>query len=226
MGTHIFSKYHPGHDFGGRKVLNIGCGFAQYKRPNVINVDAFDICKPDVVWDLNKTPFPFKDASFDHIIANHIMEHLPNWWGAFNECARLLKPNGVLEIWVPGSGSDSVFGYRDHVVMINNCGFYGTFGTYRNGSNAWARDNARCDANRLKSVERKTRMIDRWWINRAPVWAKRWYAEHLRNVIVEDGYFFRKVTEAEYQEDQSAIEGAGADGHRDVPVREVSAAGL
>ncbi len=51
MGTHIYDKYRPDHDFGGKRVLNIGCGFAQFKRPNVVNVDAYDICKPDALHD-------------------------------------------------------------------------------------------------------------------------------------------------------------------------------
>lgn len=201
MGTQIYLKYPPGHKFKGKKVLNVGCGFAQFKAPNVINLDAYDICKPDVVWDLNKAPLPFEEDTFDHIIANHILEHLPNWWDCFNDFGRILKPNGTLEIWLPGSGSDSQLGYRDHVITINHCSFFGTFGTYRNGSNAWAEENSRCWANRLKSTQRKTQMITKWWVTWAPPSLKRWMCEHLRNVIVEDGYFFRKVTEAEHREE-------------------------
>lgn len=199
MSTSVFNKYPAGTDFGGKRVLNVGCGYAQYKFPNVVNVDAFDICKPDVVLDLNQTPYPFESESFDHVIANHIIEHLPNWWGAFNEFARVLKPNGVLEIWVPGGGSDAIRGFRDHVVEINGCSFYGIYGTYRAGGNAWADENALCHANRMKMTGLTTNMEKEWWIQKAPKSLKRWMWKHLRNVTIEDGYFFRKVTVAEHK---------------------------
>ena len=103
MGSSIYFKYPHYHTFGEKKVLNLGCGFAKFKSPNVTNVDAFDICKPDLVHDLNVMPLPFEDNSFDLILANHIFEHLPKWWDCFNECARVLKPCGRLEVYVPGS---------------------------------------------------------------------------------------------------------------------------
>ena len=201
MSTPIFDKYPRGSDFGGRRVLNLGCGFAQYKRPNVVNIDAFDICNPDVVHDLNKTPYPLEAGSFDLIIANHIVEHLPAWWSCLNECGRLLKPDGVLEIWVPGSGSDAIFGFRDHVAQICNQSFYGTFGTYRAGHNAWAAANLDHHASMLKLVAQTSRMENLWWMHYAPVSFRKWAWKHLRNVTLEDGYFFRKVSVAEHKKE-------------------------
>ena len=77
-------------------LLNLGCG--TYRRPEYVNVDAFAVCKPDVVWDLNETPYPWPDNSVDGIMMTHVLEHLENWWGAFTECARILKPGGTLVI--------------------------------------------------------------------------------------------------------------------------------
>lgn len=193
IGTHSYEKYPPNHTFGGAKTLNVGCGFSQYAAPNVVNLDAFDVCKPNVVHDLNKTPFPFEDDTFDFILANHVVEHIDRWWEAFNEMARILKPGGRIEIWVPGSGSDTVRGFRDHVHEINNCSFYGVFGTYRQGGNAWAVDQAMCHANRLVQLEVHCRLKKAWWLQRAPQWLKTWFSEHLRNVNIEMGYRFEKV---------------------------------
>ena len=202
MGTSIYAKYCPEHNFGGRKVLNIGCGFAQYKYPNVINVDAYNSCDPDIVWDLNKTPYPFLDNSFDLILANHILEHLPNWWGAFNECARVLREGGILELWVPGAGSDSIFGYRDHVNEINHCSFFGVIGTYRGRTNAWAIKNIRNHCNRLKIINKVTNLENKIWLKYAPNFLKNLASVHLRNIVLEDGYIFRKVTHTEYEKER------------------------
>lgn len=203
----VYNKYPAWSDFGGKRVLNVGCGFAQYKRPNVVNLDAYDSCRPDVVWDLNKTPYPFESGSFDLIIANHIMEHLPNWWGAVSECARLLKTGGILEIWVPGNGSDAVFGFRDHVAQVNGCGFYGTFGTYREAFNAWAVENTDGDATWLKMHNQTSVLEPRWWLGSwVPVSFKQWCWRHLRNVCIEDAYMLRKVSRSEWEAERREFE--------------------
>jgi len=207
MGTSLFEKYPKGHDFGGARVLNVGCGFVQFKLPNVVNVDAFDICNPDVVWDLNKTPFPFKDGEFDFVMCNHILEHLPNWWGAFNECARLTKVGGIVEVWVPHIGSDSALGYRDHVVGINNCSFYGTFGTYRPQGNAWSKANLLCPANNLLLMENNFRVENIPWLKHAPKCVKQFAVNHLRNVVNESGFIFRKLSDEQVKKEMEKYNG-------------------
>jgi SAM-dependent methyltransferase len=202
MGTHVYNKYQADFDFGGRKILNLGCGFAKFSAKNVVNLDAFDICKPDVVADLNK-PLPFEDETFDGIIANHVMEHVENFWGCFNEMARVTKTGGMIEIWVPGSGSDSIFGYRDHVREVNHCSFFGVHGTYRAGGNAWAADNAKCHANRLKQIGAQCALDGKVkWLWKIPNFMRQWCATHLRNVVVENGYFFEKITVEEQLREQ------------------------
>lgn len=206
MGTHIYQKYHPASNFDGLKVLNVGCGFAQFKAPNVVNLDAFDICKPNVVHDLNK-PLPFADETFDIIIANHIMEHVENFWGCFNELARVVKVGGKIEIWVPGSGSDSIRGYRDHVREVNHCSFFGVFGTYRAGGNAWAAENAKCPANRLKQIGAQASLDGKIsWLWYIPGFVREWCSKHLRNVIVENGYFFQKISMEEHQKEMEKFD--------------------
>jgi SAM-dependent methyltransferase len=48
------------------------------------------------------------DASFDRVIAIHVLEHLPNLPPALDEVRRLLKPGGHFEIVIPCEGG---FGY-------------------------------------------------------------------------------------------------------------------
>lgn len=40
--------------------------------------------------------------SFDYILCNHVIEHVPNDNAAFKECARILKENGKAFITIPG----------------------------------------------------------------------------------------------------------------------------
>jgi len=51
--------------------------------------------------DLNNYPYPFEDNSFDFILFSHVLEHLYSPILALNECYRILKPNGILLLWVP-----------------------------------------------------------------------------------------------------------------------------
>lgn len=194
MGTSIFNKFPKNSTFEGIKVLNLGCGMGKYESPNVTNVDAYDVCNPNVTWNLEKTPLPFKDESYDLILANHIFEHLHNWWNCFEECARLLKSNGQIVVYVPSFGGDSGQGYRDHVSVINNFSFFGINGTIPD-TNAWAETNKISAVNRLALFHMERSYFDYWWIRWSPRRLRHWMGEHLRNVVSENGFFFVKMPE-------------------------------
>jgi len=190
-----YQKYPSSHKFGGKKVLNVGCGNSVYRHPNVINLDAYGGSGVDLVHDLNK-PLPFEDSSFDYIIANHILEHIDNWWDCFKELARVVKVGGIIEVWVPGDGGSSQLGYRDHRHIINQCSFVGIRGTHRNQANAWEKQDAANNGfvrDLIVEGSVRTRAIDFWWTQFVPdVWLL-WATEHLRNVIAEVGWFFKKL---------------------------------
>jgi SAM-dependent methyltransferase len=79
--------------------LNLGCGM--FKKKGFVNVDFVSACKPDVLHNLNKIPYPFEDNSFSYIEANHLLEHLSSPMEVMQELRRILKPNGKLIIRVP-----------------------------------------------------------------------------------------------------------------------------
>lgn len=63
------------------------------------------VVRPHVqyVHDIRKFPYPFMDNSFDLVYMSHILEHIP-WFqtdSCLKEIKRILKPGGVVEIWVP-----------------------------------------------------------------------------------------------------------------------------
>lgn len=195
MGTTLFFKYRPDETFGGKKVLNLGCGSVQFKIPNVTNVDAYASCNPDIVHNLEVTPLPFEDKSFDLIIANHVFEHVNNWWECFEECARVCKVGGYIELWYPGSGSDSQLGYRDHVKIINQYSFFGIGDLQRPGSNAWASNQLGRNTSKLRVIRRTVVPSNKKLFRVIPRWLQTWIIDHLRNVTIEEGTLFQRVEE-------------------------------
>jgi len=168
-------------------VLILGCGIE--KMPNAINVDLYG--EPDVIWDLNQTPLPFEDNSMEAIYASHVMEHLPGWWACFVDCARILRPGGLLYIHVPHISSDTMVTYRDHVSVIARESFVG-IQNHGMSNNAWAKTVHQTVP--LVLMEHRIVPFDRFaWLLKVP-WLLKFCARHLRNFIWESQFIFRKET--------------------------------
>lgn len=81
------------------KVLDFGC--SSNKTDGAIGVDIDIGNHPDVVFDLNKFPYPLKDSCIDRVYAKHILEHLGDLYGIFREVHRVLTKEGDFIIEVP-----------------------------------------------------------------------------------------------------------------------------
>jgi predicted SAM-dependent methyltransferase len=95
--------------------------------------DLFDR-SADIKADIQNTPFA--DETWDLIICNHVLEHVPNYKNALIELRRILKINGKLELTVPTDRSFEkvyedltitskeerikAFGQYDHVRIFGN----------------------------------------------------------------------------------------------------------
>ena len=83
--------------------VNIGCGFN--KLDGYLNVDHFPECTPDILWDLENTPWPFDDGTVDELVAHHVLEHLGQDTTVFSEILkelyRVMCPDGLVHITVP-----------------------------------------------------------------------------------------------------------------------------
>jgi len=79
--------------------LHLGCG-NDYKR-GYINVDASGEVKPDKIWDLEKTPLPFKKDSADEVLANHVFEHINNFISLMHDLHRICRKNAIIKIRTP-----------------------------------------------------------------------------------------------------------------------------
>ncbi len=81
-------------------ILSVGCGL-KAPQNNLVRLDISSAVNPDVVWDLEKTPYPFDDSSFSEIQCLDVIEHLGNIPNALEEFHRILKRDGVLKITTP-----------------------------------------------------------------------------------------------------------------------------
>lgn len=91
----------PSDAAGGRKKppdgINLGCGDDHLA--GLLNVDYEPAVDPDVVCDLNETPWPWDDGQFTLIVARHVLEHLdPVPW---DELARIAAPGATVVITYP-----------------------------------------------------------------------------------------------------------------------------
>lgn len=120
--AHSKSRYaFAGQFAAGKRVLDIGCGAGVGTREllragaaDVIGVEvrpeALELARasdPRGRWDaylehdLNHTPLPFDDASFDLIVALEVLEHVEQQPALIAEIRRLLAPDGLALISVP-----------------------------------------------------------------------------------------------------------------------------
>jgi predicted SAM-dependent methyltransferase len=100
--------------------LNMGCG--HNKMPDYVNVDLFPEAEPDVLWDLEVTPWPWDDNSVDKVVFNHCLEHMGQdtrvFLGMMKELYRVCKDGAEIQINVPHPRCDEFIGDPTHVRII------------------------------------------------------------------------------------------------------------
>jgi ubiquinone/menaquinone biosynthesis C-methylase UbiE len=104
--------------------LNLGCG--KDIRKDFLNVDSVKYPGVDKRFDLNKTPWPLEDNSFEFVMCYHILEHLPDFHKTVMEIHRVCKPGAIIEIRAPYFLSTKYFGDPDHKIPFS----YRTFDNY------------------------------------------------------------------------------------------------
>lgn len=102
-------------------------------RGRVDTLDSNPDCQPDIVWDLNVTPwcrvshegaYPLVGESYDEIHAYEVLEHLGRqgdaaaFFATFTEIWRLLKPGGFLCGTCPSRYSEWLWGDPGHTRAI------------------------------------------------------------------------------------------------------------
>lgn len=79
--------------------LNLGCG--NHFHPAWTNADLHG--RPGVVQHDLRGALPFANGSFEAVYHSHVLEHLPHAEapGFLRECARVLRPGGIIRVAVP-----------------------------------------------------------------------------------------------------------------------------
>ena len=102
--------------------LNLGCGMNLL--PGFINVDKFG--SPDIQHDLERFPWPWPDNSVEHIVMNHVLEHLGQtteiYFNIIRELYRICQDGGRIYITVPHPRNDEFLNDPTHVRVITENG--------------------------------------------------------------------------------------------------------
>jgi SAM-dependent methyltransferase len=93
--------------------------------------DIFDFDKKGIINKVDITQVPYEDNSFDYILCNHVLEHIPDDNKAISELYRVMKKDGLGIFQVPidynldttyedfsitsKKGRTKAFGQKDHV---------------------------------------------------------------------------------------------------------------
>jgi tetratricopeptide (TPR) repeat protein len=100
--------------------LNLGCGGR--KLEGYLNVDSSAGCQPDLVLDLEQTPWPWADDAAEEIVLIHVLEHLGESTQCFlalmKEMWRVTRPGGKITIVVPHPRHDDFLGDPTHVRAV------------------------------------------------------------------------------------------------------------
>lgn len=106
--------------------LDIGCG--NNKMPGFVGIDYRPGPEVDIVWDIEKTPWPLPDACVNKAVASHVLEHIEPHGGIFidvmNEIWRVMKPKGQFAFVVPYAGSLGFYQDPTHCNPINEATMY------------------------------------------------------------------------------------------------------
>ncbi|HWR53490.1 MAG TPA: methyltransferase domain-containing protein [Bryobacteraceae bacterium] len=116
------------------RILDVGCGIK--KLAGAVGIDRNPASAADVLCDLDRAPYPFRDDSFDALQATHVIEHVADVMRAMEEFHRLVRAGGRVRIVTPHYTDFSSFCDPTHRWHLNSFSFryfgedHGGFGYY------------------------------------------------------------------------------------------------
>lgn len=110
-------------EFKGQRILDVGCGCN--KTEGTIGIDRRITTKEalekqcDIQHDLGAFPWPIPDSSYDLIICQHVIEHLPNTIQTMEEFNRIVRPGGKVFIETPHYSWFEAFRHYEHCHLFS-----------------------------------------------------------------------------------------------------------
>ena len=97
---------------GKVRALDIGCGPKKFK--HAFGLDVFPQEGVDVLADTDSGSLPFRNGSFDMVVANHFIEHVGDIRTFMMEVHRVLAPGGIAVIRTPYFSNEGSFRDPSH----------------------------------------------------------------------------------------------------------------
>lgn len=113
------------------KVLNVGGGKDE-STPNALSIDKSKLASPDILHDLDLTPWPIEDNSFDVIYCKDVIEHVADIIKTMEEIHRIAKPGAKVVITTPHFSCSNSYTDPTH---RHHLGFFSF--DYFTGENQW-----------------------------------------------------------------------------------------
>jgi SAM-dependent methyltransferase len=110
--------------------LNLGAG--RKRRSDAVNVDLVAATKPELVWDLNRLPWPLPSDHFREVLAYDVIEHLEDVISAMEEIHRICLPGAIVRITLPHFSCANAFTDPTHRHYFSVFSFH-----YFTGENQW-----------------------------------------------------------------------------------------
>ena len=103
--------------------LDIGCG--ERKNEGFDGMDLRELPGVDIVWDVEKFPWPIEDETYHLVVCAHLIEHLKPWLSLnfMNEVWRICHEGATFAIAMPYPGSDGYYQDPTHCNGWNQYAF-------------------------------------------------------------------------------------------------------
>lgn len=155
-------------------------------REGWVNLDR--VGNADVIHDLEIFPYPFKDNSFDYILASHVLEHLKDVPRVMNELWRMSKDGAIIEIKVPYYNNYNAFRDLSHIRFFtwdsfsplalgktrarggHNVGYYNKMFSYVDRKLVWATTNKPILKHVANFINNLVNINPSWMEKRIPYW--------------------------------------------------------
>jgi SAM-dependent methyltransferase len=134
------------------RTLDVGCGIN--KLPGSIGIDRNPRTKADVLCDLDRFPYPFRDSSFARLQAIHVIEHVSDVMRTMEEFHRLVRAGGTIFLATPHYTDFSSFCDPTHRWHLNSFSFR-YFGSDNAGYGYYSNV-------RLREIKVRVRLLALW----------------------------------------------------------------